>query len=204
MAYLLRVQCLDNFSPLSVTSKVSDGWGFAFSEMMLCTKSALDVSFSCVHEGSSTCAAFPGFHNNMYSLLRFVTYLLLSCTFLHRASVVDRWAGLGLWLWFSRHRFISHGFAFSSFEGGVSRLFASKGVEFGLKGWMFRWQVRTDGFGLVFEGFFHDYRLIRAALLSFFFSFTTFARCFSHRLKTKKLSSKSLDSLFSFHAQKHP
>lgn len=37
-------------SPLSVTSKVSDGRGSAFS-MMPCTKSALDVSFSCVTKG---------------------------------------------------------------------------------------------------------------------------------------------------------
>ena len=45
------------FSPLSVTSKVSDGWGSAFSTMPM-YKSALDVSFSCVHEWVSHALLF--------------------------------------------------------------------------------------------------------------------------------------------------
>ena len=57
-ALLSRVHCLDKRSPLSVTLKSTDGWGISAYSMMLMYKSALEVSFSCVHDMDITCVAF--------------------------------------------------------------------------------------------------------------------------------------------------
>jgi hypothetical protein len=61
-------------SHFSVTSKVSDGWGSAF--MMPMYKSALDISFSCVHEWISyAMRSFYFLYSTCHIALRSFTWL---------------------------------------------------------------------------------------------------------------------------------